>query len=330
MMLLVFLCGLSFGQEPDAKLLKTVEDRFQPPPRFGTEVSEQPLRLPPPPVTSMNDIQRSPVVQKVLLPTSIIQELGTGIGATAEDRMFVNVHARPDDLGFFYLLSKENKITHRVHMRYVVDVRPDLALYEEPRHFSAITELKNVSPYDLGLVWRPEFSMLVGRTSADWTSDILNDTQARHSTGYKLGASWLADFPGKFQLGAIFQFEGATHRLRFGDASYRNYSIGVVAKTRTFDWAGPPWRIFVQVLTGPIGVLAVRVAQTREDIPMRTTSTVLGWEQPHRNALGEWSWGISWQRDWPKLRDQVEFVTQDSSSSTNDIVGLNLTQGFMW
>lgn len=330
MIALLLLSGLNFAQEPDAKLLKSVEDRFLPPPRFGEEPSVKPFRLTVPAVTTMNDIQRSPVLQKVLKFRGNIQDLRTEKASSIYERMLVNVHALPDDLGFFYILNKENKLTHRVHMKYVEDVRPDVAMYEEPRHFSAITEHKNVSPYDRDLIWRPEFSMLVGRTSADWTSDILNDTQARHSTGYKLGASWLADFPGKFQLGAIFQFEGATHRLRFGDASYRNYSIGVVMKSRNFDWAGPPWRVFAQVLTGPIGVLAVRVAQTREDIPMRTTSAVLGWEQPHQNAFGEWSWGISWQRDWPKLRDQVVFLTQDSSSSTNDIVGLNLTQGFTW
>ena len=330
MILLLLLSGLSFAQEPDGKLLKSVEDRFLPPPRFGEEPTVKPFRLPVPPETTMYDIQRSPILQKALVRKGNIQDLQTGKADSIYERMLVHVHARPDDLGFFYILNKENKITHRVHMKYVEDIRPDIAMYEEPRHYSAITEHKNISPYDRELIWRPEFSMSVGRTSADWTSDILNDTQARHSTGYKLGASWLADFPGKFQLGAIFQFEGATHRLRYGDASYRNYSIGVVMKSRNFEWGGPPWRIYGQVLTGPIGVLAVRVAQNREDIPMRTTSAVIGWEQPHQNALGEWSWGLSWQRDWPKLRDQVEFLTQDSSSSTNDIVGFNFTQGFMW
>ena len=176
MILLLLLSGLSFAQEPNAKLLKSVGDRFLPPPRFGAEPTVNPFRLPVPPTTTMYDIERSPILQKALIRKSNIQDLRTEKVDGIYERMLVNVHARPDDLGFFYIINKENKITHRVHMKYVEDIRADIAMYEDPRHHTVVAEHKNISPYDRDLLWRPEFSMSVGRTSADWTSDILNDT----------------------------------------------------------------------------------------------------------------------------------------------------------
>jgi len=320
----------AFAQQPDTRLLKDVDSRFQPPPRFGEEPSVKPFRLTIPPTTTMYDIQRSPIIQKALVRRGGIQDIVSGEVKSVSGRMIVNVHAQTDDDGFFYIVEKDKKITRRVHMQYAKDVRADVAMYEEPRHYTPIIEHKNVSPYDRDLLWKPEFSFSLGRTSSDWTADILNDQLAARSTGYKVGARWLADFPGKFQIGGTLQFEGAQHHLKEGAASYRNYSIGVVMKTRNVDWGGFPWRVYGEFLTGPIGVISVSIPGNRKDIPIRTTSTTLGWERPDKNVIGEWAWGISWQRDWPRLRDQSNFVTQDSSSSTNDAVALHFTQGIAW
>jgi len=57
---------------------------------------------------------------------------------------------------------------------------------------------------------------------------------------------------------------------------------------------------------------------------------VLGWEGVFNNRFGEWSWGVAWQRDWPKLRSQDETVSKTPSESTNDLIGLHFTQGFVW
>lgn len=330
MIFLILLSSLAFAQEPDCKLLESVERKFQLPPRFGDEPTVKPFRLHIPPVITMDDIKQSPMVQKAVRRKGSIQNLTTADSQLIYERMLINVHSRTDDHGFFYIVNKDGSINKRIHMDFTESVLPEIAMYEEPRRYTPVIEHKNISPYDRELIWRPEFSFSLGRTSSDWTADILSDTQAARSTGYKVGARWLADFPGKFQVGGSFQFEGAQHNLRFGEASYRNYSIGLVMKTRNVDWGGFPWRVYGEFLTGPIGVLSVSTAGNRKDIPIRTTSTVLGWERPDKNALGDWAWGLSWQRDWPKLRDQSNFVAQDSSSSTNDVVALHLTQGFAW
>lgn len=330
MMWLLLLSSMAMAQEPDSKALKEVERKFLPPPRFGEEPTVKPFRLNIPQPISMNDIQQSPIIQKALRRKGSIQDLRTTEVQSIYERMIVDVHSQADDHGFFYIVDKKGEISRRVHMQYTEDVRPEIAMYEEPRRYLPVFEHKNISPYDRDLIWRPEFSLSLGRTSSDWTADILNDTQAARSTGYKVGGRWLADFPGKFQVGGSLQFEGAQHNLRFGEATYRNYSIGFVMKTRNVDWGGFPWRVYGEFLTGPIGVLSVSTAGNRKDIPIRTTSTNIGWERPYKNAIGEWAWGISWQRDWPKLREQSNFVAQDSSSSTNDVVALHLTQGFAW
>lgn len=331
MILFLSLIAASFATEPDSQLLQKVEDKFLPPPQFGEAPIYKEARRPlPVQGATMAMIAKSPLIQKSIPRLSQLTDLKTKEIKVLERNIIVEVHELTDAQDNCYIVNKEKKITHRVASRMVFPINHELVMYEEPRSFHEVKERKNISPYDKELRWFPEVMLSVGLTNSVWTSDIVNDTSARTGTGYQIGGRYMANLGGKFQLGAVVQLENSQHTIENGEARYRNYSFGVAAKSPNLDWGGFPWRVIGEFRIGPVGQLVLQTSQYREEILLRTTTTVLGWERVFNNRFGEWSWGVAWQRDWPKLRSQDETVSKTPSESTNDLIGLHFTQGFVW
>lgn len=331
--MILFFCFIAtaFATGPDSKLLKNVEDKFLPPPSFGEPpIFKEPRHPLPTQGATLEMIAKSPLIQKSIPQFSQLIDLETNDVIILDRNIIVEVHELTDAHDFSYIVNKQNKITHRVASRMVFSIRPELVMYEEPRSFNEIKQRKNISPFDKELTWYPEAMLSVGLTNSVWTSDIVNDTSARTGTGYLIGGRYMANLGDKFQLGAVVQLENSQHTIENGEARYRNYSFGVAAKSPKLDWGGFPWRMTGEFRIGPVGQLVVQTSQFREELLLRTTTTVLGWERVFNNRLGEWSWGLSWQRDWPKLRSQDVLVSKTPSESTNDLIGLHFTQGFVW
>lgn len=331
MILFFSLVAVSFATEPDSKLLQNVEDKFLPPPSFGEPpVYKEPRRPLPVQGATMKMIASSPLIQKSIPRLAQLIDLKTNDVKVLDRNIIVEVHELTDEHDYCYVVNREKKITHRVASRMVFPINHELVMYEEPRSFNEVKQRKNISPYDKELNWHPEILLSAGLTNSVWTSDVVDDTRARTGTGYLIGGRYMANLGGKFQLGAVIQLENSQHTIENGEARYRNYSFGVAAKSPNLEWGGFPWRVLGEFRIGPVGQLVVQTSQFREELLLRTTTTVIGWERVFTNRLGEWSWGLAWQRDWPKLRNQDLLVSKTPSESTNDLIGLHFTQGFAW
>ncbi|MBY0518541.1 MAG: hypothetical protein K2P81_16635, partial [Bacteriovoracaceae bacterium] len=85
-----------------------------------------------------------------------------------------------------------------------------------------------------------------------------------------------------------------------------------------------------EIRLGPFGNLTTTVGSQSQSVDVRTTSLLVGWEFPAKNFFGEWAWGLSYQRDFPKLRNQRVYIAQNSNTSFIDSFSLHLSQGFDW
>lgn len=330
-MIALLILGQVMAQAPDSKLLRDVESRFGKPPVYGNEpvIKERRYQLPQYPITR-EQIEASPVIQKALPKDAQLIELATG-KVTVNDRVrVIDVHTQTDSFDYCYIRNKAGVLVYRVKSSEVVNIAADVAMYEEPRSFVEVKERKNISPFDRDLRWQPEITASFGVGSADWTRDVVNDSQARSVTGYNFGARWMGRFADRLQLGPVVQLETWGHSLENGSVNYRNVSVGVTAKSPDLTWGGFSSRLIAELRVGAFGVLAVSTNIAREEFGVRTTSGVVGWERVAKNGLGEWTWGVSWQRDWPRLRRQTIEVSKTSSQETNDLVSLHFTQGFTW
>lgn len=330
-MIALLILGQVMAQAPDSKLLRDVESRFGKPPVYGNEpvIKERRYQLPQYPITR-EQIEASPVIQKALPKDAQLIELATG-KVTVNDRVrIIDVHAQTDSFDFCYIRNKAGNLVYRVKSSEVVNIAADVAMYEEPRSFVEVKERKNISPFDRDLTWQPELLASFGFGSADWTRDVVNDAKARQASGYNFGARWMGRFADRLQLGPVVQLETWNQSLENGSVNYRNVSLGVTAKSPDLKWGGFSSRLMAELRVGAFGVLAVSTNSAREEFGVRTTSAVVGWERVFKNGLGEWSWGLSWQRDWPRLRRQTIEVSKTSSQETNDLVALHFSQGFTW
>lgn len=312
-------------------VLREVEKKFTPPPRFDQgavykpvkyQHRKQPLML--------DEILASPVIQKALIKGGNIQEIQTGSVQGITQRMYVNVHQKSDEHGFFYIVDKSGNVSKRVHLKHTVSIEAEVEMYEPPRLFTEVLERKNVSPYDHNFLWRPEFLLNLNRGQSYWTADILDEARATGSSGYQLGGRFMMDMSSRFQIGLSVFFESSNHTFDGGSASYKNLSFGILGKTPQIEWGGFPWRLFIDGRFGPTGTLQVTRGSSQDELETRSTILQLGWERIHQNRWGEFLWGFSFQRDWPKLRNQKNYIAQDSTDATNDLFGLHIAQGLPW
>ncbi len=308
---------------------RAIEQKFAKPPRFGFPVQTPAMRHPPPrPPVPLEDILASPVVQKALRPGALVQVIASGDTTAIEHDAIVNVHALADEHEFFYLVDPDGRHTRRVEAEFVVDIAADIAMYEPPREYTPITSLRNISPHDRPYLRVVEVSLAAGQTNAGWTADLLEADQARSTMFTRPGVSLMGDWPEHLRLGATFQYEASSHRTSQGSANYQNPTIGVLAKTKRYDfWSS---RLGLQLRWGPAAKLQVPGPGVSSSVELRTSTLQLSWERTEQNSLGEWAWGLLWQREWVKIRSQTQYTRLAPRGRTNDQLGLFISQGLPW
>ncbi len=309
--------------------IKAVERKFTSPPRYGDAPLTPGLRHEPPrKLVSFDEILASPVVQKALRIRAGVQDLATGVTVATTRDAIVDVHTLTDEHEFFYLVDRDGKTTRRVAAKFVMDIAVDTEMYEPPPRFTPIVSLRNVSPNDRPFARVVDVSLAAGQTNAGWTGDLLESKRARRAYFTRPGVSVMGDWPRALRLGATFQYEASAHRTAWGTANYQNPSLGVVAKTRRFETFAS--RFGLQFRWGPAAKLEVPSAAGVSSVDLRISSLQLSWERTAVNSLGEWAWGLLWQREWVKLRDQTQYTSLAPRSRTNDQLGLFISQGLPW
>lgn len=328
-LLIILAPSLAWAQ---STTLQEVEKRFPPIERFSearhvnTAIYEYPNR----PV-SLSYIQTSPIVQKALHPDAPIQRLEDFKYTSNNQRILVNVHERPDEKGFFYIVEKDGAIRRRVHLQFAEPIDQVTAMYEPPANYVEVTKPKNLNPDDPKTGYLSQLFLRLGQTNSQWTADLLEDNTAAQSIATTVGTNLMFAWSESFRLGATAQYEASSHRFAGGTASYKNPSLGLVIQTPPSYWGGGPWRFGAQLRTGPFGVLQLPDNNGRPStVKIRTTTLQLDWQYESTNSWGEWSVGVAFQRDYPKLRRQENAARLDSSAGTNDQIGLFISQGFMW
>ncbi len=310
--------------------LRALDRRFHPHPYI--EPSARPPRhaAPPGAPVSYANILASPLNQRVIVKGATLVDNAGGTTLAPKDTI-VEVHDLPDERGYFYLPGKEGgTFRARVHGSSLFTLADVTEMYEPPRQYSAITEAREHTPYDRHPGWRAEALFGQGRTRHRWTADAL-DRGLEDTFATRLGASALFDWQGRFQLGPTFQYETAAFEGSALKANYHNPSFGLAVKSGLLGERTVLSRVGAQFRTGPFARLDVKAAPGEglpARVPLNVTSLLLSWENVRSNRVGDWSWGLSWQREWVSLRRQEGSVALRDANSTNDQMSVFVTQGF--
>lgn len=300
-----------------------------------SEVSAQtPLlerhHIPPHAPVPLSEIWASSVEQKAIKPGAVLEPVEELVAArTLERESIIEVHSLPDERGYFYLAGKGEPSQWRVHMRHVSDITAVTQMYRPPRFYQEISQHKNVPPLDRSLHWFPEITLAAGQINAPWLADF-SDTNEQKTINKRIGASFLTRRGTTAQIGATVQYETAQFTQGSADANYRNLTYGMVVKSPLVEGKISNWRLGAQARYGPSSRLYLRNNGGTQDFQLRTTAMQIMWEDFHANEWGEWSWGITWQREWVKFHSldpayQSNFRNQRNFSTT---IGFFISQGF--
>ena len=313
--------------ESSDSFIKEIESRFSSTTRSSEEVGESIPRYQYMGIINREDIIKSKVVQKALKRLGSIQRLKDQKLFGILETMTVRVFEKTDEYDFFYILSNNNKVSYRVHSKYAEDLKAISEMYEPPRQYSEVKVQKNLSPFDRDPKWLYEAAAGLSLGSARWLADLADDAQVQNGTGILLKGQSLLDMGEQFRLGASVNFESARFSSSRNTLAMQNLSVGVVGKTRAFESNDFQWRLSAEFRYSLFGTITQSNGASQERINFRSTSLNVGWEKLESNSWGPWSWGINFQRDFPKLIDQKQFFSQNTNE-TNDAFILQLTQGF--
>lgn len=313
--------------ENSDSFIKEIESRFKSTSRKSEQVNESVPRYQYMGVIDREEIIKSKVVQKTLKRLGSIQRLKDQKLFGILDTMIVRVFEKTDENDFFYILSNNNNVSYRVHGKYVEDLKAITEMYEPPKLYTEVKVRKNLSPFDKDPNWLHEAAAGVSLGSARWLADLADDAQVQNGTGILVKGQSLIDMGEQFRLGASVNFENARFSSSRNTLAMQNLSLGVVGKTRDFETNDFKWRLSAEFRYSLFGVITQNTSVSRERINFRSTSLNVGWEKLELNSLGPWSWGINFQRDFPKLVGQKQFFSQNTNE-TNDSFILQLTQGF--
>ncbi len=330
MILILFLITQVLAQvENSDDFIKQIESRFSSSTNLKKEVGESIPRYQYIGITDREEIIKTKIVQKSLKRLGSVQRLKDQKLFGITETMIVRVFEKTDEQDFFYILGNNNKVSYRVHGKYVDDLALTTAMDEPPRIYSEVKVQKNVSPYDRDLFWLHELAggLLLG--NARWLGDLANDTGVQNGAGFILKGQSLADMGERFRLGASLNLENARYSSARNAITMQNISLGIIGKTKPIETNNFQWRLSAEFRYSLFGQLSQTSAGSQERIRFRTTSVNIGWEKLETNFLGPWSWGINVQRDFPKLVGQEQFFSQNTNE-TNDSLILQLTQGVNW
>ena len=329
MILIFFLSNLFAQVESTDNFIKELEMRFAPSSHLRQDFNESMPRFKHKAIIDREEILQSKVVQKTLKHLSSVQRIDDEKLFGVTESMIVRVFEKIDEHDFFYILSNDNEVRYRVKSAYVEDVKSITELYEPPRYYSEVKVHKNISPYDRDLAWLNELATGLSLNSASWFSDLVDDSNLQNGFGFMLKAQSLADMGERFRLGASINLENAKFSSSTNSINMQNISLGIVGKSRPFETNDFLWRLSAEFRYSLLGHLTQSSANSQKKINFRSTSLNLGWEKLETNALGPWSWGLNFQRDFPKLANQNQFFNQNTNE-TNDSFIVQLTQGLDW
>ena len=309
--------------------IKQIESRFAPSINLKKDGGESIPRYQYLGLVDREKIIQSKLVQKALKRLGSVQRLRDQKLFGITDRMIVRVFEKTDEQDFFYVLGNNNKVSYRVHAKYVEDFALTTTMDELPRQYTEVKVRKNVSPYDGDLFWTHELAAGLSLGNARWLGDLANDTGVQNGAGFILKGQSLADMGERFRLGGSLNLENARHSSSRNAITMQNISVGLIGKTKPIETNNVLWRLSAEFRYSLFGQLSQTSGGAQGRTRFRTTSVNIGWEKLETNFIGPWSWGVNLQRDFPKLVNQEQFVSQNTNEF-NDSLILQLTQGVDW
>jgi hypothetical protein len=289
----------------------------------------QPKYLHPNQPVSFETIQQSGTIRAVVNPGATFVRVSDNRALKSTEVLEGKFYRLPDELGFKYLIGKNEKVEYKIRESEIVEVEPDYVLYEPPNRYTPAEVIIQKVPYDRGLALVPELSVYTGYSQGNYMRDLFNDKAARYGTTAQVALHAFGNWNYLLRPGAVLNYERTLYGLSGGgQVTYSSLSFGPQFRSKDLHLNEFSFRIQGQFRFSPFARLQGETTGGAASFKFYSSDVLFSVEHPIKNPWGEFAIGLFYQRQWLSIRSQQEIVSVRPSNRTNDSLGLALTQVF--
>jgi hypothetical protein len=279
---------------------------------------ERPYRI-----IKIEEIQKSGTHLAAAKKGSILHDLKTQEQKIVPKDTWIKVFDLEDENGFKYIQNEDGSVTWKMPGRMIESLKEDLKMYEEPRTYTPAPVITK-SFFDQKINPSPELIFYSGIIHGNFMQDLFDDSNASHGVTNQYGVHLFGRWASPIQAGGVIHFEKSNYSSSSGNyITYSSLSFGPGLKSKDFNFKFP-FRIQTQFRIGPMAS-----ANSKErSFNFYSNDFMSSIEIPTKNFLGEFVFGLYYQKQWLNLKNQSRSVEIESDGKTNDSYGVSLSQVF--
>jgi len=271
----------------------------------------------------IEEIQKSGTHLAAAKEGSILHDLKTQEQKIVPKDIWIKVFDLEDENGFKYIQNEDGSVTWKMPGRMIESLKEDLKMYEEPKTYTPAPVITK-SFFDQKMNLSPELIYYTGMINGKFMQDLFNDSNASHGVTNQYGIHLFSRWATPLQAGGVVHFEKSNYSSGSGDyITYSSLSFGPQLRSKNFDLIFPV-RIQTQFRLGPVA----SARSEEQSFKFYSNDFMSSVEIPIKNFLGEFVFGLYFQKQWLNLRNQSRSVDLESEGKTNDSYGISLSQVF--
>lgn len=271
------------------------------------------------------DILKSKVQLLAIGKSSLLVDINSGDTFLTTREIISKAFTQEDYEGYFYLISKQNKVKYKVKVQDTSNIKDIVNMYEKPTYFERQKEKIDYNIRDDIFNFTYELSIILGLANSNFVNDVTkkNDHYS-NLIGYELGAFSKWDFP--VQSGILLLYE--TQSEKISDVSYNMNTllIGAMFEYKDIDFIVKNYNIGLKVYIDLVS--RFNVSSSSQSDKINLSKNVLSFyanKSIYKLYNHEVLMGVNYSTQWIKAKAKSSLYDVDSSSNTNNIISLTLS-----
>jgi hypothetical protein len=274
-------------------------------------------------ITKTEDIKQSKTQLAAVKKGSILHHIEDNEQKIVPKDIYVRVFDLEDENGFKFIQNEDGTITWKIPGRMIESLKEDLKMFESPEIYTPAPVISK-SFFDQKINLLPELILYSGIINGKYMQDLFNDNKASRGVTNQYGLNLASKWSSPVKAGGVIHFEKSNFSSGTGDyIIYSSLSLGPQIKSKDFD-LGFPVRIQTQFRIGPFA----SASSKNNSYKFYSNDFMLSMETPSKNVLGEFVFGIYFQKQWLNLKNQSTPINLESDNKSNDSYGISISQVF--
>ncbi|MCT4643171.1 MAG: hypothetical protein N4A33_12850 [Bacteriovoracaceae bacterium] len=257
-----------------------------------------------------SDIKNSGKIKVVIKKGSYLEDLETKKIYRIEKELLSKSFKLEDFEGYKYIPSNDGKKLFRVNSHSLSNINEILKMHEPPRKFNRVVKKINPAPNDKDIHGELKFATGVSYINSNFYSDLSEDNNNVNLIGFNLTSAYYMKNNYHLYPGLLFSYDSF---------SQKNFSLISLHFGPTFNYKiNEKVKLISSILLSVDSEVNFKTAGTNYKYNQSQTTFEFGAEKLIGKFYGDLSFGVSFRRQWNKVKATSNFYSLQNDNSKND------------